>query len=125
MSASVSGCYAVKATGHEIATMFTGPGDYTEYETGTAISDEQLKKLKVNKTKRDDILTAFGAPSRIMTAGTDQLLCYDHQIIYPDESKQNVNETVTFIVNKKGVMTKVMRGKGQGANPLLEAAGKQ
>ena len=93
------------------------------YETGTAITDNQLQTMQVNKTNKTDILATFGTPSRIMTSGKDQLLCYDHQII--KSFGKNVNESVTFVINSKEVLTKVIKGNGQSSNPLVDAANKQ
>ncbi len=100
----------------------SGCGLFQNYETGTAISDAQLAAIQANKTTQQEVLALFGPPSRTMQVGDDQLVIYDHQII--KHFGDNVNESVNFTVNKKGVVTNVSRSQGSNtSNPLLDAAG--
>lgn len=104
----------------------SGCASWLNHETGTAISDEQLQSITPNKTTKTEIFAKFGTPSRIMQSGDDQLIIYDHQILKSFGS--NVNESVTFILNKKDVVTNVTKGKGSGSstgNALLDAAARQ
>lgn len=95
------------------------------YETGTRITDQQLQTITKGKTTSSDILHSLGQPTKIFNTNEGDQYVYEYSVI--KSFGRNVNESVTVILNKKGIVTDylVNRNANNSSNPLLDAANKK
>lgn len=91
------------------------------YKTGTEITQEQLDKFVVGKSKKADVTAEVGHPNRREQLGDNQVWYYDFTKIR--HIGKNVSEATFFEFDKAGLL--VDKGKtGSNAktgNPLLDA----
>ena len=107
--------------------LFAAPAanaDMFKHTSGTEITQEQLDAVTVGKTTKQDIMDAFGAPSRREQLGDSQVWYYDFTKIAV--FSKDKSEATVFEFDKAGMVTSKGRAGGGGApktgNPLLDAA---
>lgn len=105
--------------------LLTAPAAKAEFLThtsGTEITQEQLDAAEVGKTTKQQVMDAFGAPSRREQLGDGQIWYYDFTKIATFGKDRN--EATVFEFDKAGVLTSKGRagGAAKSGNPLLDAA---
>ena len=97
-------------------------GDFGAYETGTAISQEQLSSAIAGTSKRQEISKLYGQPNRKDQVGVKEIWYYDYNKIRTVGS--NISEATVFEFDKKGILIQHYKTNksGKTGNALIDAA---
>lgn len=89
------------------------------YETGTHVSDNQMKIFDTDKTTQGDIISMLGHPSRMDQLGSKELWYYDYNRM--PHFGENISETTVLEFNKNKILINYYKTKNT-RNALLDAA---
>lgn len=86
----------------------------TSHKRGTNVTQEQIASFTINKTKREDIVTALGEPQKIGMEEGKKVIEYHYQEI--NSFSKGIDQAVKFYFNKDSILIdkKVVAGSSFG-----------
>jgi outer membrane protein assembly factor BamE (lipoprotein component of BamABCDE complex) len=95
---------------------------------GQPINEDNIPKIAVGRTTRDDILKLFGAPYEIEAKGDQEVLTYLHgttfswtAIVYTET--QDKADILTVFIDQKGIVSNYVFSKGVSSPDIYRRSG--
>ncbi len=95
---------------------------------GAPIDEENISKIAVGKTTREEVLELFGSPYRIETKGDEEILTYLYgsnffwTVILYTESKDSA-DILTVFIDQKGIVSNYTFSKGVATPDIYRRPG--